>query len=113
MIPILLIAPPAQAPSGHQKRVHALYDYNAWTEDELSFKEGDILILLHQHEDTRAMEGYVPRNYVALEDTQESRPGGLGLNGCAKSARIHPQYHHLLRNAPLSRQLHPYLDHNL
>ncbi|KAH3746400.1 hypothetical protein DPMN_180807, partial [Dreissena polymorpha] len=77
--------PPAQATPGHQKRVHALYDYNARTENDLSFKEGDILLLLDQHEEdedwcyaqhtglqynNQKMEGYVPRNYVALEDTQ-------------------------------------------
>ncbi|XP_052237256.1 uncharacterized protein LOC127848698 isoform X3 [Dreissena polymorpha] len=79
------ISPPAQATPGHQKRVHALYDYNARTENDLSFKEGDILLLLDQHEEdedwcyaqhtglqynNQKMEGYVPRNYVALEDTQ-------------------------------------------
>ncbi|KAH3696448.1 hypothetical protein DPMN_083913 [Dreissena polymorpha] len=86
-------APSAQAPSGPQKRVHALYDYNARTEDDLSFKKGDILILLDQTEENedwwyaqhtdpkynnQQMEGYVPRNYVALEDTLESQDWFFG-----------------------------------
>ncbi|KAH3746438.1 hypothetical protein DPMN_180846 [Dreissena polymorpha] len=45
------ISSPAQAPSGPQKRVHALYDYNARAKDDLSFKKGDILILLDQHQE--------------------------------------------------------------
>ena len=33
---------------GLQQKIHALYDYEARTEDDLSFKKGDVLILLQQ-----------------------------------------------------------------
>lgn len=80
--------------TGTQKRIHALYDYEARTEDDLSFKKGDILILLQQgdeenedwwyarHTDPKysntKQEGYVPRNYVAPEDTIESKEWYMG-----------------------------------
>ncbi|XP_053381135.1 uncharacterized protein LOC123559688 isoform X2 [Mercenaria mercenaria] len=70
---------------GSQHHIRALYDYNARTEDDLSFKKGDILILLDKGDEDRnedwwfarhtdpnyqnsKSEGYVPRNYVAIED---------------------------------------------
>ena len=34
--------------TGSQKKIHALYDYEARTEDDLTFKKGDVLILLQQ-----------------------------------------------------------------
>lgn len=62
----------------------ALYDYNAVTTEELSFKAGDQLkILDFTHESwwkARALvargksEGYIPANYVALVASIESKP---------------------------------------
>ncbi|VDI07629.1 Hypothetical predicted protein, partial [Mytilus galloprovincialis] len=62
--------------------LRALYDYDARAEDDLSFKKGDLLFLLDEndadwwfarHSDPRYTnnknEGYVPRNYVAKEDS--------------------------------------------
>ncbi|XP_045158663.1 tyrosine-protein kinase SRK3-like isoform X2 [Mercenaria mercenaria] len=79
---------------GSQRHIRALYDYDARTEDDLSFKKGDILILLDQgdeenedwwfakHTDPNYQnsksEGYVPRNYVAIEDTIESQEWFFG-----------------------------------
>ncbi|XP_060606256.1 proto-oncogene tyrosine-protein kinase Yrk-like [Ruditapes philippinarum] len=79
---------------GPQRKIHALYDYDARTEDDLSFKKGDTLVLLDQgaeenedwwfarHTDpsyqNSKYEGYVPRNYVAIEDTIESQEWYFG-----------------------------------
>ncbi|XP_064606630.1 tyrosine-protein kinase SRK3-like [Liolophura sinensis] len=57
----------------------ARYDYEARTNDDLAFRKGDQMILLDdsdadwwlaRHIRTQ-QEGYVPRNYVALEDSLE------------------------------------------
>ncbi|XP_072015340.1 tyrosine-protein kinase Yes-like [Amphiura filiformis] len=58
-------------------RYVALYDYEARTKDDLAFRKGDILLLkekpdgdwwLAKQERTGA-EGYVPSNYIAVEET--------------------------------------------
>lgn len=79
---------------GTTRRIRALYDYDARTEDDLSFKKGDVLILLEQGDEENEdwwfarhtdpsyqnskSEGYVPRNYVAIEDTLESQEWYFG-----------------------------------
>ncbi|KAL4236807.1 hypothetical protein ACF0H5_005194 [Mactra antiquata] len=79
---------------GKERHIHALYDYDARTQDDLSFKKGDVLILLEQgdeenedwwyakHTDpsykNQKFEGYVPRNYVAVEDTLETQEWYFG-----------------------------------
>lgn len=85
--------PEASASGGTQRRIHALYDYDARTEDDLSFKKGDVLILLDQEQENEdwwyakhtdpsyqnhKTEGYVPRNYVAIEDSLESQEWFFG-----------------------------------
>ncbi|KAK3581838.1 hypothetical protein CHS0354_025291 [Potamilus streckersoni] len=71
--------------------LRALYDYDARTDDDLSFKKGDVLHLidnsdsdwwLARHTDPRytntRTEGYVPRNYVAVEDSLEAQEWFMG-----------------------------------
>ncbi|XP_013406851.1 tyrosine-protein kinase SRK2 isoform X5 [Lingula anatina] len=66
--------------SGGGKVVRALYDYAARTDDDLTFAKGDKLqivtdtdgdwwIALHM---TTHQQGYIPSNYVAVEDTLDS-----------------------------------------
>ncbi|WAR23125.1 FYuncharacterized [Mya arenaria] len=55
----------AEGGSGGGKRVFALYDYDARTQDDLTFRKGD-------------KEGYVPRTYVALEESLESHDWFFG-----------------------------------
>ncbi|XP_052776319.1 tyrosine-protein kinase SRK2-like isoform X2 [Mya arenaria] len=84
----------AEGGSGGGKRVYALYDYDARTQDDLTFRKGDVLELIEggteenedwwyaRHTDPKynnlQKEGYVPRNYVALEDTLESHDWFFG-----------------------------------
>ncbi|XP_052775825.1 uncharacterized protein LOC128213809 [Mya arenaria] len=70
-----------------EKRAYALYDFDARDHEDLSFRKGDVLILKDQnnikyegwcyarhydptHQNFQA-EGYVPMNYVALEDKSD------------------------------------------
>lgn len=55
--------------------VYALYDYDAQNEDELSFKEGDIIKVLRKGDENEKEwwwskignnEGYVPRNLIGV-----------------------------------------------
>ncbi|CAI4221650.1 unnamed protein product [Auanema sp. JU1783] len=64
----------------------ALFDYDARTADDLSFKKGDILELLNdmvgdwwfaRHRAT-GRTGYIPSNYVAKENSNESQPWFFG-----------------------------------
>ncbi|XP_052774066.1 tyrosine-protein kinase SRK2-like [Mya arenaria] len=80
--------------SGGGKRVFALYDYDARTQDDLTFRKGDVLELIEgitgdnedwcyaRHTYTKysnlQKEGYVPRNYVALEESLESHDWFFG-----------------------------------
>jgi len=65
----------------------ALYDYDARTDEDLSFKKGDLLEILNDTQgdwwyarakSTRAagakLEGYIPSNYVARVKSLESEP---------------------------------------
>ncbi|XP_052777179.1 tyrosine-protein kinase SRK2-like [Mya arenaria] len=80
--------------SGGGKRVFALYDYNARTQEDLTFRKGEVLELIEgiteDNEDwcyarhiypkcnNHQKEGYVPRNYVALEESLESHDWFFG-----------------------------------
>lgn len=54
------------------KRTKAMYDYQASADDEISFKEGDIIIVLEQHPDgwwfgeLNGKKGLFPGNYTEL-----------------------------------------------
>jgi hypothetical protein len=64
-------APPAQQQRAAAKpTVTALYDYDATTEDELSFKEGDQIVVIQKDQggwwegELRGKRGWIPANYV-------------------------------------------------
>ncbi|KAK6180518.1 hypothetical protein SNE40_012659 [Patella caerulea] len=70
-------------PSG--KILTALYDYSARTQDDLTFKKGDKMKLKDDSDGDwwlaihdNGSEGYVPRNYVALENTLQSQEWFMG-----------------------------------
>lgn len=60
----------------------ALYDYDARTEEDLSFKKGELLEILNDTQGdwwyarsrTTRTEGYIPSNYVAKQKSLESEP---------------------------------------
>jgi hypothetical protein len=60
----------------------ALYDYEARTDEDLSFKKGEILEILNDTQGdwwyaksrTTKLEGYIPSNYVAKVKSLESEP---------------------------------------
>lgn len=76
---------PAQKPmdgqlsNRNEKTYIALYDYDARVPDDLTFRQGDRLIILDESQPDwwRArsiqtnQEGYVPSNFIALEDSPE------------------------------------------
>ncbi|XP_052777370.1 tyrosine-protein kinase SRK2-like [Mya arenaria] len=84
----------AEGGSGGGKRVFALYDYDARTQDDLTFRKGDVLELIECRTDDNEdwcfarhiypkynnlqKEGYVPRTYVALEESLESHDWFFG-----------------------------------
>ena len=84
---------PRQDPgAASMKTFVALYDYDARTDEDLSFKKGDLLEILNDTQgdwwyarakSTRAagdkMEGYIPSNYVARVKSLESEPYELLL----------------------------------
>ncbi|CAI4233184.1 unnamed protein product [Auanema sp. JU1783] len=54
----------------------AQHDFNANEDDELSFRQGDIIKILNKDEDPhwfkaefRGVEGFVPSNYIKMSDT--------------------------------------------
>jgi len=78
-----------QDPAAGMKTFVALYDYDARTDEDLSFKKGDLLEILNDTQgdwwyarakSTRAagdkVEGYIPSNYVAGVKSLESEPYG-------------------------------------
>ncbi|KAL3867747.1 hypothetical protein ACJMK2_040603 [Sinanodonta woodiana] len=84
-------------------RLRALYDYDARTDDDLSFKKGDILDLIDssytdndwwlvRHTNNKysnaRLEGYVPRNYVALEDTLDAQEWFMGKINRKETSRL-------------------------
>ena len=63
----------------------ALYDYDARTDEDLSFKKGDLLEIMNDTQGdwwyarsktnkTGKIEGYIPSNYVAKVKSLESEP---------------------------------------
>ena len=77
---------PWQDPAA-MKTFVALYDYDARTDEDLSFKKGDLLEILNDTQgdwwyarakSSRAagakLEGYIPSNYVARVKSLESEP---------------------------------------
>jgi len=76
-----------QDPAMAMKTFVALYDYDARTDEDLSFKKGDLLEILNDTQgdwwyarakSSRAagakLEGYIPSNYVARVKSLESEP---------------------------------------
>lgn len=72
---------------GGIKMFVALYDYDARTDEDLSFKKGDLLEIINDMQGdwwyaraklnrtaTSKMEGYIPSNYVAKVKSLESEP---------------------------------------
>lgn len=66
--------------------VFALWDYEAQSTDELSFREGDAITILRRKDDSETewwwawlkdKEGYVPRNLLGVSPTSL---GGLHFN---------------------------------
>lgn len=76
----------ADAASGLNQFV-ALYDYEARTVEDLSFKKGEILEIINDTQGdwwyassrTTKLEGYIPSNYVAKVKSLESEPYVLWL----------------------------------
>ncbi len=64
------------------KHFVALYDYDARTDEDLSFRKGEILEILNDTQGdwwyarskTSKQEGYIPSNYVAKVKSLESEP---------------------------------------
>jgi len=57
--------------------VHSLYDYTARNSDELSFRAGEKILILHKGDEeerdwwwasVQQKEGYIPRNYIGVSD---------------------------------------------
>lgn len=71
-----------QPSSGSGKLFVALYDYDARTDEDLSFKKGEQLEILNDTQGdwwyarskTTRNEGYIPSNYVAKVKSLESEP---------------------------------------
>ncbi|ETN81339.1 hypothetical protein RB195_004282 [Necator americanus] len=94
----------------------ALFDYEARTDDDLSFKKDEVLEILNdmqgdwwfaRHKGT-GKTGYIPSNYVAKEKSIESQPWYFGKlrRLDAEKALLQPENHHgafLVRNSE-SRQ---------
>jgi len=77
----------ADPAAASMKTFVALYDYDARTDEDLSFKKGDLLEILNDTQgdwwyarakSTKAagdkLEGYIPSNYVARVKSLESEP---------------------------------------
>jgi hypothetical protein len=78
--------PPPKPKEPEQKRIRALYDYEARTHEDLSFKKGDILYIVNneegdwwhaKHQKTNK-SGYIPSNYVAVDDSLQSEEWYMG-----------------------------------
>jgi len=72
--------------SAKHRTVRALYDYTARTSEDLSFKKGELLYIINDKDGdwwyakskAQGKEGYIPNNFVALENTIESEEWYLG-----------------------------------
>ena len=74
-------------PSGHHSKIFvALYDYDARTNEDLSFKKGEHLEILNDTQGdwwfarskATKLEGYIPSNYVAKLKSIEAEPWYFG-----------------------------------
>nr|XP_022291986.1 tyrosine-protein kinase SRK2-like [Crassostrea virginica] len=85
----------------HKSSLRALFDYDARADDDLSFKKGDLLYLLDDSDSdwwfarhanpnysSTKVEGNVPRNYVAKEDSLESYDWFVGALSRKESERL-------------------------
>lgn len=72
-----------EMPPGHMNKVFvALYDYDARTDEDLSFKKGEHLEILNDTQGdwwfarskSTKLEGYIPSNYVAKLKSIEAEP---------------------------------------
>ena len=78
----LMPSPARTDSSGNVKIFVALYDYDARTDEDLSFKKGEYLEILNDTQGdwwyarskTTREEGYIPSNYVAKLKSLESEP---------------------------------------
>jgi len=83
-----LPAPPTPAaPAGPKKLFQALYDYDARTDDDLSFRKGDMLNIINDSDgdwwqaelaENPSHQGYIPSNYVAPGNTMEAEEWYMG-----------------------------------
>ena len=70
------------APSAANLVFIALYDYNKRTEEDLSFRKGDKLLILNNSDGDwwqaqlvgSNKQGYIPSNYVAKVESIEAEP---------------------------------------
>lgn len=83
-LPVLPVPTTDDDPDEHHlnKVFVALYDYDARTEEDLSFKKGEHLIVLNDNQGewwyarskATKHEGYIPSNYVARLSSMEAEP---------------------------------------
>ena len=72
--------PPTPGGSGVLNYI-AIYDYEARTAEDLSFRKGDKLLILNNQDGdwwqarglTSGKEGYIPSNYVAPQESVKSK----------------------------------------
>lgn len=81
------VTPPPQSPTSQVRVYVALYDYDARTDDDLSFKKGDFLEVKQENCNfdwwmatarSTSKTGYVPNNYVAEVKTLEAEDWYFG-----------------------------------
>jgi fyn-related kinase len=71
-----------EAAPGSTKIFVALYDYDARTDEDLSFRKGELLEIINDTQGdwwyarskSTKQEGYIPSNYVASVKSLESEP---------------------------------------
>ncbi|KAM6914273.1 ABI family, member 3a isoform 1-T2 [Lycodopsis pacificus] len=70
----------SDAPEQYLEKVEALYSYEASKPDDLSLTEGDVVYLLHRHDDgwcegfLHGNRGFFPGNYVQSQSRTEAPP---------------------------------------
>jgi len=90
------VQPFIQQTGGASTRYVALYDYDARTTDDLSFKKGEQLFILNSTEgdwwEARSIvtqkSGYIPSNYVAPNDSVQCEEWFFGKIGRKDSERL-------------------------
>lgn len=98
--PPAVIAPRIPLPGALGQLYVSLWDFQARTEEELSFKARDLLHLLERHGDWWKAElvdgagrrtgrvGYVPRNFLAERETGDAQPWFFGELSRTEAANI-------------------------